>query len=104
MDSETHKELQELEDPLVSQDVESVPADRIDDWKAMDLILYQRVHGFEYTKRQKHTRITQLVCRLTAGTSFPEGTCPKVRGVSDSGDVLHVSFFFFYFLFPLLGS
>lgn len=41
MDSEPHKELQEFEDPLVSQDVESVPADWIDDWKTVDLILYQ---------------------------------------------------------------
>lgn len=34
----------------MSQDVESVPADRINDRKTMDLVLYQRVHRFEYTE------------------------------------------------------
>lgn len=48
---QTHKELQELEDPLVGEDVESVAADGVDDGKTMDLILDQRVDGFKDAER-----------------------------------------------------
>lgn len=41
----THKELEELEDPLVCQDVESVSCQRVDDRKSVDLVLEQRRHG-----------------------------------------------------------
>lgn len=41
----THKELQELQDPLMRQDVESVSCQRVDDRKSVDLVLQQRRHG-----------------------------------------------------------
>lgn len=49
---QTYKELQELEYPLVRQDVEGVSADRVDDRKSMDFVLYQRIDGFKYTEER----------------------------------------------------
>ena len=36
----------------MGQDVESIPADRINDGEAMDLILDQGVHSFKYTEEE----------------------------------------------------
>lgn len=57
MGNQAHEELQELEDPLVSQDVESVPADGVDDRKTVDLVLDQRVDGFKNTAGEKWNHI-----------------------------------------------
>lgn len=35
----------------MSQDIEGVPTDGINDRKTVDLILYQRVHSVKYTAR-----------------------------------------------------
>lgn len=50
---ETHKELEELEDPLVSEDVEGVPCQRVDHRQSVDLILQQRRHGVIQTETGK---------------------------------------------------
>lgn len=35
----TYKEFEELEDPLVSKDIQRVPCQRIDYWQPVDLVL-----------------------------------------------------------------
>jgi hypothetical protein len=49
----THKQLEELEDPLVCEDVEGITADRVDDGQPVDLILDQRIHSVVDTGRER---------------------------------------------------
>lgn len=47
--------MQELEDALVSQDVEDVPRRRVDDRQPVNLILQQGVDGVKQTEGTKLT-------------------------------------------------
>lgn len=52
--------MKELEDPFMSEDVEDVPRDWVDDRQPMDLILQQGVDGIKQTEK------TRLVIELGA--------------------------------------
>lgn len=45
----TYKKLQELQNPLVSENVKRVPCQRVDHRKSVDLILQQRRHRIVQT-------------------------------------------------------
>jgi len=51
----SHEDVQELEDALVSQDVEDVPRRRVDDRQPVNLILQQGVDGVKQTEGTKLT-------------------------------------------------
>ena len=47
-----HEDVQELEDPLVGEDVEDVPRLRVEDGQSVDLVLQQEVDGVVQTAGQ----------------------------------------------------
>lgn len=51
--SSAYKQLQELEDPLVCEDVEDVPWDRVDNGQPVDLIFDEGVNRVKYTAKNK---------------------------------------------------
>lgn len=60
----THKQLEELEDPLVCEDVKCVSCDWINDRQAVDFVFDECVHSI----KQAATQHTQL-----RGTKKPSG-------------------------------
>lgn len=62
----TYEELEELEDPLVREDIKRVAADWVDDGQPVDLVLDERVHRVEYAGRggsiEDWVKITQTTC------------------------------------------
>lgn len=62
----TYKELEELEDSLVCEDIKCVAADWVDDGQPVDLVLDERVHRVEYAGRggsiEDWVKITQTTC------------------------------------------
>lgn len=51
--SRAYKDVEELEDPFMSEDVEDVPRDWVDDRQPMDLILQQGVDGIKQTEKTR---------------------------------------------------
>lgn len=58
--SPSYKDVEELEDSFMSEDVEDVPRDGVDDRQPMDLILQQGVDGIKQTEK------TRLVIEVRA--------------------------------------
>lgn len=59
-----YKDVEELEDAFVSEDVEDVPWRRVDDRQPVDLILQQGVDGFKQTERTTKLVISILTWGL----------------------------------------
>lgn len=51
--SPSYKDVEELEDAFMSEDVEDVPRDGVDDRQPMDLILQQGVDGIKQTEKTR---------------------------------------------------
>lgn len=51
--SPSYKYVEELEDSFMSEDVEDVPRDGVDDRQPMDLILQQGVDGIKQTEKTR---------------------------------------------------
>lgn len=51
--SEPYEDVEELEDAFMSEDVEDVPRDWVDDRQPMDLILQQGVDGIKQTEKKR---------------------------------------------------
>lgn len=54
----THKQLEELEDPLVCEDVKCVSCDWINDRQAVNFVFDERVHSIKQAATQ-HTQLAQ---------------------------------------------
>lgn len=54
----THKQLEELEDPLVSEDVKCVSCDWINDRQAVNFVFDERVHSIKQAATQ-HTQLKE---------------------------------------------
>lgn len=52
----THKQLEELEDPLVCEDVKCVSCDWINDRQAVNFVFDERVHSIKHAATQ-HTQL-----------------------------------------------
>lgn len=51
--STSYKDVEKLEDSFMSEDVEDVPRDGVDDRQPMDLILQQGVDGIKQTEKTR---------------------------------------------------
>lgn len=61
----SYKDVEELEDSFMSEDVEDVPRDGVDDRQPMDLILQQGVDGIKQTEK---TKLDELHWTLISGS------------------------------------
>lgn len=50
----THKKLEELEDPLVCENIKCIPCDRVNDRQAVNFVFDEGVHCLKQAARQ-HT-------------------------------------------------
>lgn len=63
----THKQLEELEDPLVCEDVKCVSCDWINDRQAVDFVFDECVHSIKQAATQ-HTQLKEAQKNLLACT------------------------------------
>lgn len=52
----TYKQLQEFQNPLVSEDVKGIACHRVNDGKSMDFVFDERVHSIKQAAKHNHSQ------------------------------------------------